>query len=184
MIRPDFRKIKHSELYHYGVSARNGAPGPGSGRYPLGSGSEPFQGMNLSEKEKKKISKQYEKKTMKASNVYSKNIQKLYNEARNKAAEYMNNKGIDDFNKQQQKKYGDNFAKRDGYVEEFQKLLDKIVDEEYVKVNIDFIKNNKYFKMAEKISEEFQMESWDPKAKENSDYIKKLYKLAEEADRR
>lgn len=45
MIRPDFREIKHSELYHYGVSKRNGAPGPGSGRYPLGSGSEPFQGI-------------------------------------------------------------------------------------------------------------------------------------------
>lgn len=45
MIRPDFREIKHSELYHYGVSRRNGAPGPGSGRYPLGSGKEPFQGI-------------------------------------------------------------------------------------------------------------------------------------------
>lgn len=45
MIRPDFREIKHSELYHYGVSKRNGAPGPGSGRYPLGSGKEPFQGI-------------------------------------------------------------------------------------------------------------------------------------------
>lgn len=45
MIRPDFRETKHSELYHYGVSKRNGAPGPGSGRYPLGSGSEPFQGI-------------------------------------------------------------------------------------------------------------------------------------------
>ena len=184
MIRPDFREIKHSELYHYGVSKRNGAPGPGSGRYPLGSGSEPFQGMNLSEKEKRKISKQYEKKAVKASNAYSKNTQKLYIEAYNKAAEYMNNKGIDDFNRQQQKKYGDNFAERDDYVEEYSKLFNKILDEEYAKVNIDFIENNKYFKMAEKISEEFQMKSWNWKAQENSKYIKELYKLAKEADRR
>ena len=184
MIRPDFREIKHSELYHYGVSKLNGAPGPGSGRYPLGSGSEPFHGINLSEKEKKKISKQYEKKAMKASNEYSKNTQKLYIEAYNKAAEYMNNKGIDDFNRQQQKKYGDNFAERDDYVEEYSKLFNKILDEEYAKVNIDFIENNKYFKMAEKISEEFQMKFWDWKAQENSNYIKELYKLAKEADRR
>lgn len=32
-----------TELYHYGRSKRDGAPGPGSGRYPLGSGDNPFQ---------------------------------------------------------------------------------------------------------------------------------------------
>lgn len=42
MIRPDFREIKQSEIYHYGVSKRGGAP-IGSGRYPLGSGDRPFQ---------------------------------------------------------------------------------------------------------------------------------------------
>lgn len=30
-----------NELYHYGVSKMDGAPGRGSGRYPLGSGEEP-----------------------------------------------------------------------------------------------------------------------------------------------
>lgn len=30
-------------LMHYGVSKLDGAPGPGSGRYPLGSGEDPFQ---------------------------------------------------------------------------------------------------------------------------------------------
>lgn len=32
-----------AELWHEGVSRRDGAPGPGSGRYPLGSGKRPFQ---------------------------------------------------------------------------------------------------------------------------------------------
>lgn len=32
-----------SKILHSGVSIRNGAPGRGSGRYPLGSGKEPFQ---------------------------------------------------------------------------------------------------------------------------------------------
>lgn len=31
------------ELVHYGVSAKDGAPGRGSGRYPLGSGDNPYQ---------------------------------------------------------------------------------------------------------------------------------------------
>ena len=29
------------ELMHYGVGKMDGAPGPGSGRYPLGSGKNP-----------------------------------------------------------------------------------------------------------------------------------------------
>ena len=45
-------KMKHSDtlddvlgdyLMHYGVSVDDGAPGPGSGRYPKGSGERPFQ---------------------------------------------------------------------------------------------------------------------------------------------
>lgn len=34
-------KKSNDELYHYGRSKLNGAPGPGSGRYPLGSGDDP-----------------------------------------------------------------------------------------------------------------------------------------------
>lgn len=30
--------LRSDEIYHYGRSKRDGAPGPGSGRYPLGSG--------------------------------------------------------------------------------------------------------------------------------------------------
>lgn len=33
----------YSELYHYGVSVKDGSPGRGSGRYPYGSGDRPFQ---------------------------------------------------------------------------------------------------------------------------------------------
>lgn len=34
----------NSDLLHFGVSAKDGAPGRGSGRYPLGSGKRPLQG--------------------------------------------------------------------------------------------------------------------------------------------
>lgn len=184
MIRPDFREVKHSELYHFGVSKRNGAPGPGSGRYPLGSGDRPFQSGDLSEKEKKKISKEYEKSSVKASQEYAKNGQKLYMKAYNNAADYMNKGGIESFNREQQKKYGDNFAERNEYYDDYTELFNKIFEEEYAKVNIDFIENNKYFKMAEKIASEYKMEDWDFRAKDNTEYIKELRRLANQIDGR
>lgn len=38
--------IPDDELMHYGVSAKDGAPGRGSGRFPLGSGEHPYQGLD------------------------------------------------------------------------------------------------------------------------------------------
>lgn len=38
-----FPKNEEDALAHYGVSKRDGAPGRGSGRYPLGSGDDPYQ---------------------------------------------------------------------------------------------------------------------------------------------
>ena len=38
-----FPKNEEDALEHYGVSKRDGAPGRGSGRYPLGSGDDPYQ---------------------------------------------------------------------------------------------------------------------------------------------
>ena len=35
--------LEGGELMHYGKSKLDGAPGPGSGRYPLGSGEDPNQ---------------------------------------------------------------------------------------------------------------------------------------------
>lgn len=64
MIRPDFREIKHSELYHFGVSKKNGAPGPGSGRYPLGSGDRPFQSEETLDKKNNDRYNRYVKKAL------------------------------------------------------------------------------------------------------------------------
>ena len=43
MNRDPIAHIHSDELMHYGKSKLDGAPGPGSGRYPLGSGEEPNQ---------------------------------------------------------------------------------------------------------------------------------------------
>ena len=65
MIRPDFREIKHSELYHYGVSKRDGAP-IGSGRYHLGSGDRPFQSEETLDKKNNDRYNRYVKKALTA----------------------------------------------------------------------------------------------------------------------
>lgn len=49
------------ELYHWGRSKVDGAPGRGSGRYPLGSGDRPYQG-------KPKLFNKFRKKTRVAQN--------------------------------------------------------------------------------------------------------------------
>lgn len=44
-------RVKNDILMHYGRSVDDGAPGPGSGRYPKGSGEDPNQhGINFAER--------------------------------------------------------------------------------------------------------------------------------------
>lgn len=55
---------------------------------------------------KKKISKQYNKHIRKASSRVNRNNRKRYADAYNKTAQYMNNGGIDNYNKSYEKKLG------------------------------------------------------------------------------
>ena len=120
----------------------------------------------LSNRDKKKISKEYYRTYEKGRKERSKIFDRLYKEAEERAMDRIDEREriLDD--------------------DEFNDLFYKFQREEHEKLLDNFVRTNKYYNLAEKISEEFQMESWDPKAKENSDYIKNLYKLAEEADRR
>lgn len=82
MIRPDFRKINHSnELYHYGMPRR-------SGRYPYGSGDRPFQD---------------KKKRINYSNTISKEIYDKINKIKSSLSEkekrYVGKTSISDYTK-------------------------------------------------------------------------------------
>lgn len=67
---------------HFGVSARNGAPGVGSGRYRLGTGDRPYQGLEKGEYRarkaitREKVSKlnKWQKKKEKAMNVIARGM--------------------------------------------------------------------------------------------------------------
>ena len=57
VVKMEYSLSHADELMHYGVSKENGAPGPGSGRYPKGSGKRPFQHEKLSEESVEAIRK-------------------------------------------------------------------------------------------------------------------------------
>lgn len=180
MIRPDFREIKHSDLYHYGVSVKDGSPGRGSGRYPLGSGDRPYQ--DLSDREKKKIGKKYDRYAEKAKKSIDYN--RSYIDAYNKVADDMNNGGIEKFNKDQKEKYGDDFAKREGYNKDYEDLFNESFNREYSRRVTESLVNNKYYKKADDIASKYSMYDWYDLAKDNRDAINELYELAGKIDRR
>lgn len=184
MIRPDFREIKHSELYHYGVSKRNGASGPGSGRYPLGSGSEPFQMMNLSEKEKKKISKEYARVNLKAQESYAREYDSLAKKALDRTNEYLEREGQSKFDKKQRKKYGSNYKTKDNYQKELFDFINGRLAEEHARSIKEYLEHDKYFQKAKEISERYKMVEWDQLAKDTLSYEREIYDIARKIDGR
>ena len=103
-----------NELYHHGIKGQKW----GVRRYQNADGS-------LTSAGRKKISKQYKKLEIKGDNDLKKQYNSMYVKSYNKAADKMNNGGIDKFNREQEKKYGKNFAKRDGYEDDYFKLLNE-----------------------------------------------------------
>lgn len=123
---------------------------------------------------KKRISKEYKKEAVKVSKELAKNQTKLYVSAYNKTADHMNNGGIDKFNKQQEKKYGKNFSKRDGYEKEYEKLFSKEFEKNWNQTLTDFYKSNTNYKKAEELVKKYDMTKWDDLAKQNAEAIESL----------
>lgn len=58
-------RVKNDILMHYGRSVDDGAPGPGSGRYPKGSGEDPNQhSINFAERVQELKKAAWTKKTL------------------------------------------------------------------------------------------------------------------------
>lgn len=152
-------------LAHYGVKGMRW----GVRRYQKPDGS-------LTDDGKKKVSKMYKKQADKVTAELNRRSTDMYVSAYNKAAQKMNNGGIDEFNKQQEKKYGKNFAKRAGYMDDYEDMFSKELTNNMNKSLDEFYKSNKNFKKAQALVDEFGMTKWDDLAKENSEVIKKLQK--------
>lgn len=96
------------------------------------------------EKAVNKVNKQITKKFKELDNAQSKDHTRRYVSAYNKAADKMNNGGIEKFNKK-------NSPKDPKYMEKYEKLFDSMMGKEYNKLTQEFITNNQAYKDILKI---------------------------------
>lgn len=146
------------ELMHYGVLGMKW----GVRRYLNKDGS-------LTSSGRKRVSNKYKTEISKADKDLQKQHNKMYMTSYNEAAKYMNNGGIDKFNKRQEKKYGKKYTSRDGYMKDYERAFNK-------KLN-DFYTSNKHIQKAQEFSSKYKMEKWDELAKSNAEMIAELRKL-------
>ena len=129
---------------------------------------------SLTEKGKQKVSAQYKKQEIAGDKELAKQYTNLYVKAYNKSADTMNNGGIDKFNAAQQKKYGDNFYKRQGYEEDYEKQFDKLLSQNLDKTLYDFRSSTPAYQKAEELVKKYDMKSWDELAKSNYEVVDEL----------
>lgn len=125
---------------------------------------------------KKVISKQYKKAQIKGDKRLVKNYNRLTVQAYNESADYMNGGGIEKFNKEQEKKYGKDFANREGYEEDYVKQFNDLLSKNQSKAISDFIDNDKDYQKAKNLVKKYEMLSWDKLAKSNSEAYDEFHK--------
>ena len=123
---------------------------------------------------KKKISKEYKKASIAGDKSLQKKYSSMYMKAYNKAAEKMNTSEIEKFNSTQRKKYGVDFTKRDGYMQDYEKTFTKIFDPLFNKELNDFYISDKNYQKADKLVKDYGMVKWDDLAKFNTAGLEKL----------
>lgn len=160
-------------IYNYetedGVLCHHGIKGMkwGVRRYQNSDGS-------LTSAGQKKVSKQYKKLSKKVTKEVARKYNNMYFKAYNKAADSMNRGGIDKFNSQQRKKYGDKFAERDGYMDDYSKIFNKELAKNFDRSLNDLYNNNKNYKKAEQLAQKYSMTKWDDLARKNDATIREL----------
>ena len=129
---------------------------------------------SLTKKGKRKVSAQYKKQKNAGDKEMAKQYTNLYVKAYNKSADTMNNGGIDKFNTAQRKKYGDNFSKRQGYEEDYEKQFNKLLSQNLDKTLYDFRSSTPAYQKADELVKKYNMKSWNELAKSDYEVIDKL----------
>ena len=158
----------NNELMHYGVPGMKW----GVRRYRNADGSLTATG-------KKRVSKQYKKASTAGDKSLAKHYNKMYMDSYNKAADKMNNGGIEKFNKSQQKKYGNDYAKRSGYEDDYMAMFSKEVERNLSKSMLEFRSKDANYQKADALVKKYDMTKWDDLARSNQeavDYFKGLEK--------
>lgn len=158
-----------NELYHYGIKGQKW----GVRRYQKKDGT-------LTPAGKKRISKEYKNLSDKVENKLNKDYNKRYMNSWNKAADTMNNGGIDKFNKEQKAKYGDNYAKRDGYESDYMKTFYKELDKNFNKSLKEFYQTDVDYKKVEALVKKYDMTRWDELARNHAEAVKSVYDAVED----
>lgn len=157
-------------LTHYGIKGMRW----GVRRYQNPDGS-------LTERGKKRVRKEYKREVDKArADVLSINT-KRQADAYNEAADRMNKGGIDRFNKQQEKKYGKDFANREGYFDDYQKQFNEVYASIYNKSLYEAYQGNKHFQRSVELVEQYGMVKWDELARTNTMELNELKRLAKQS---
>lgn len=128
---------------------------------------------------KKRISKEYKQLSDKIDGELQRTYTSRYIDAHNKAADVMNNGGIDRYNAKQRKKYGENYMDRDDYEENYMKEFEKLLSENYNKSLNEFFKNNADYKKSKELVDKYGMTKWDEVAKANEAAVNELSQIVE-----
>ena len=155
--------MSYDYIYHHGIKGMRW----GIRRFRNKDGS-------LTEAGKKRVRKEYKKTSDKAMSTLSRKYPKMYIDSYNKAADYMNSKGIDKFNSDQKNKYGDNYAKRSGYEDDYMKFFEDRLTKTLNQSLDDFYRSDPDVQKARDMVKKYNMTEWDDLARNNEAAINSI----------
>ena len=157
-----------NELLHYGILGMKW----GVRRYQNYDGT-------LTEAGKKRVSAEYKKQTKIGMSKWNKNYSKTYVTAYNKAADTMNNGGINKYNAEQEQKYGKDYALRQGYIEDYKTIFNSLLGQNLNAALDSFYKTNPNIQKAQSLVEKYGMTEWDELAKSNAKLMAEVQEIVE-----
>lgn len=149
-----------SYLYHHGIKGMKW----GVRRYQNKDGT-------LTPAGRKRYAAEYDKYAKSAARDVAKQQTDIYVRAYNRSADWANNGGIDKFNAAQKKKYGESYAKREGYESDYYRVFNSRLEKELRTETLNRIRTNPNYQKAQSIANKYSMYDWHEAARVDRDDI-------------